>query len=383
MATAAVRRTTPASRDELVAELTAAGEAGTPLRFRGGGTKLDWMGGTSIDPELELSTVGLERVVEHNAGDLTAQLEAGVPLARAQATFAEAGQMLALDPPDGGATLGGIVASGDSGPLRARYGGVRDLVLGMTVALSDGTVARTGGKVIKNVAGYDLAKLFAGSFGTLGAILEVAVRLHPLPPATATSTGRTADPEALARTASALAHAQLEPMGLDVRWEGGSGAVLARFGGVAPRPQAEAAAGLMGEPVVEAEIVEEDEGIWAAQRQGQRPREGAPDTVVRVSALQTDLPALLATVERHGAALVGRAALGLSWVRLEDHTAAEVVAVVAELRRHLGVVVLDGPAEVRERVDPWGPRDPAALALMRRVRERFDPAGVCAPGVLG
>ena len=101
-------------------------------------------------------------------GDLTAVLEPGVLLADAQATFAKAGQMLALDPPDGGATVGGVVATADTGPLRARYGGPRDLVVGMRVALSDGTLAKSGGKVIKNVAGYDIAKLFAGSFGTLG-----------------------------------------------------------------------------------------------------------------------------------------------------------------------------------------------------------------------
>ena len=103
-------------------------------------------------------------------------LDAGVRLADAQAAFAAEGQMLALDPPDGGATVGGIVATADSGPLRHRYGSVRDLVVGMTVALSDGTVAKSGGKVIKNVAGYDLAKLFSGSFGTLGLIASVAVR---------------------------------------------------------------------------------------------------------------------------------------------------------------------------------------------------------------
>jgi glycolate oxidase FAD binding subunit len=382
MATEAARRTTPASREELVAELRAAGEGGTAVRFSGGGTKLSWAGAAPSEPTLELSTLGLDRVVEHNAGDLTAVVEAGVPLGRAQASFAEAGQMLALDPPDGGATLGGIVASGDSGPLRARYGGVRDLVLGMTVALSDGTVARAGGKVIKNVAGYDIAKLFAGSLGTLGAILEVAVRLHPLPPATATAAGRTGDPAALAQAASALAHAPLEPTGLDVRWERASGALLARFGGVAPRPQAEAAGRLMAETGVEAEIVDEDAELWRAQREGQRPREGAPDTLVRVSSLQTDLPALLHAAERHGAALVGRAAPGLSWLRLEDRPAAAVVAVVAGLRRDFSTVVLDAPVEVRERLDPWGPRDARALALMARVKERFDPAGVCAPGVL-
>src|SRR2546430_16810200 len=100
--------------------------------------------------------------------------------------------MLAIDPPlaDGdAATVGGVLATADSGPLRHRHGGPRDLVLGTTVALSDGTVARAGGKVIKNVAGYDLAKLFTGSYGTLGAILEVAVRLHPLPPRTVTAVG--------------------------------------------------------------------------------------------------------------------------------------------------------------------------------------------------
>ena len=118
--------------------------------------------------------------------------------------------MLALDPPlgaGGKATIGGVVATNDSGPLRHRYGSARDLVVGITVALSDGTVAKAGGKVIKNVAGYDLAKLFTGSFGTLGAILDLSLRLHPLPPATATAVGRSGDPAALAAAAAELSHA--------------------------------------------------------------------------------------------------------------------------------------------------------------------------------
>ena len=128
----------------------------------------------------------------------------------AQAAFGAAGQMLALDPPLGegdAATIGGVIAANDSGPLRHRYGGVRDLVVGMTVVLSDGTIAKSGGKVIKNVAGYDLAKLFAGSFGTLGLIARVAVRLHPAPARTATLTAASDDPDALARAAVALAGA--------------------------------------------------------------------------------------------------------------------------------------------------------------------------------
>ena len=142
--------------------------------------------------------VALARILEHNVGDFTAVLEAGVPLAAAQAEFAEHGQMLAIDPAlHDAATVGGVMAANDSGPLRHRYGSMRDLVVGTTVALSDGTLARSGGKVIKNVAGYDLGKLFCGSFGTLGLIVRVAVRLHPLPPATASAAGATGDPERL------------------------------------------------------------------------------------------------------------------------------------------------------------------------------------------
>ena len=296
------------------------------MRVLGAGTKLRWAPDAS--PELELSTAGLDRIVEHNAGDLTAVLEAGVPLARAQETFREAGQMLALDPPDaGGATIGGIVAANDSGPLRARYGGARDLVVGMRVALADGTVAKSGGKVIKNVAGYDLAKLFTGSYGTLGAILEVSVRLHPLPPATATAVGHTAQPApAGGRRGGALARAAGADgarRALGRRGRDGAGA-LRRRGGARRRPRAPRR--LLREAGLEAELVDDDESLWQAQREGQRSPEGL---VVRVSGVQTDLEQLAGLAERHGATLVGRAGLGLFWLRLDDGDGA---ALLAELR---------------------------------------------------
>ncbi len=171
-----MRPDTPEQAAELLRSL---GEEGRPVHPRGGGTK-DW--GPVIEDAAVVETGGLARILEHNVGDFTAVLEAGVPLARAQAEFAEHGQMLAIDPaPHDAATVGGVMAANDSGPLRHRYGSMRDLVVGTTVALSDGTLARSGGKVIKNVAGYDLGKLFTGSFGTLGLIVRVAVRLHPLP----------------------------------------------------------------------------------------------------------------------------------------------------------------------------------------------------------
>jgi glycolate oxidase FAD binding subunit len=361
MATAEVRRSAPASADELAAELGAAGDGG--VRVIGAATKLRWA--PSAEPALELSTTGLDQILEHNAGDLTAVLEAGVPLARAQERFREAGQMLALDPPDaGGATIGGIVATNDSGPLRARYGGARDLVVGMRVALADGTVAKSGGKVIKNVAGYDLAKLFTGSYGTLGAILEVSVRLHPLPPATATAVGHTRSAQLLEAGAAALSHARLEQMGLDARWGAGAGMVMARFGGVAARPQAVAAERLLHEAGLEAELVTEDEALWQAQRDAQRSPAGL---VVRVSGVQTDLGELASAAERHGATLVGRAGLGLYWLRLDE---GDGPALLDELRRGYLAVALDRPAGMSVEQP-----DSGAAVLMRRVKERFDPSG--------
>jgi glycolate oxidase FAD binding subunit len=355
----------PATREELGAALSAAAEAGTPVRLRGGGTKLAWP--PPAPPEaIELSTTRLTAIVEHNAGDLTAVLEPGVLLADAQASFAKAGQMLALDPPDGGATVGGVVATADTGPLRARYGSPRDLVVGMRVALSDGTLSKSGGKVIKNVAGYDIAKLFTGSFGTLGAIVELSVRLHPLPPDTCTATGASTDPNELARGAAALAGSALEQYGLDVRWESGRGTVLSRFAGAAPRPQAEAAEALLRRVGLSTEIVDDDEALWDEQRAAQRG-----PLVVKVSGLPTRLPDLLRSADELGATLVGRAALGVSWLRLEEPSA----AAVEQLRRGWIAAVQDRPAELD--VDPWGEIDPAAQALMQRVKDRFDPAGVC------
>ena len=318
--------------------------------------------------------------MEHNAGDLTAVLEAGVPLAEAQRTFAKAGQMLALDPPDGGATVGGVVAAADSGPLRSRYGGVRDLVVGMSVALSDGTRAKSGGKVIKNVAGYDLAKLFAGSFGTLGAILEVSVRLHPVPPATATAVGRSGDAGAIARAAAELTHASIEHLGLDVRWEAGAGAVLARFGGAAPGPQAEGAARIMGQAGLDRELLEDDDGaLGRATRRAARPRRrghggarvGRPD---RPAGAACDRDPPLPAAGRAGAAGAPLAAHRRARARCRECSR----SFAAWPRRPCST----RPPRCAPGVDPWGEREEALLTLMRRVKDGFDPAGACAPGVL-
>ncbi|HEY2600871.1 MAG TPA: FAD-binding oxidoreductase [Thermoleophilaceae bacterium] len=372
MATQELRSEAPKNRDEAAELVAECGGGGQILRVRGGGTKFDW-GTPAPEPQVLVSTAGLDQIIEHNEGDFTAILEAGVPLVRAQEQFDAAGQMLALDPPLGegaAATVGGVVASGDSGPLRHRYGAPRDLVLGMTIALSDGTVAKSGSKVIKNVAGYDLAKLFSGSFGTLGLILQVAVRLHPQPHETVTAIGRSNDPELVARGASELAHASLEKECVDLRWDGGAGAALARLGGRTAGQQAEAAARLLAETGLEAELVADDFDLWAHQRDAQRSAERA---VVRVSGLQAELAGTLRATESLDGTLVGRASLGISWITLDPARIAELRAELAPFK----CVVLDAPREARASLDVWD-AEPSALA--QRVKQRFDPAGVFAPG---
>jgi glycolate oxidase FAD binding subunit len=368
----------PTTFEEAADALASARGAGQAVRIRGAGTKAGW-GVPGSETSVELRTGSLDEIVEHNVGDLTAVLQAGVPLVRAQSMFAGADQMLALDPPLGearAATVGGVVATGDCGPLRHRYGGVRDLVIGITVALSDGTIARSGGKVIKNVAGYDLAKLFAGSFGTLGVILAVNVRLHPRAPAYATALGASGDPAVVQAGARALAAAPLEFDALDVAWHAGRGGILARLGGAEARRRAERAVALLREAGLEdVDVVTDDAGLWARQRAGQRSGAGA---IVRVSARPSALAGVLTAVDSCGGTLVGRAALGTSYVELEP---AVVERFCNQLPESSWSVLLDAPDELREATDPWGAQNGTALELMRRVKRRFDPTATCNPGV--
>jgi glycolate oxidase FAD binding subunit len=382
MGTETLRSETPSSAEDAAELLRACAGEGVAVRIAGGVTK-PW-GNPGEDCGVLLQTSGLDAIVEHNAGDLTAVLQAGVSLRALDEQLAQAGQMFALDPPLGAAdaaTVGGAIAAGDSGPLRHRHGAARDLVLGVTVALSDGSVAQAGGRVIKNVAGYDLPKLFSGSFGTLGLITQVAVRLHPRPRARATATGATDDPAGLQAAALALAASSLEAQAVDVRWEAGEGLVLARFAGIAAAEQAAAAERLLAGAGVQARTVQDDEPLWDAQRAAQRTAEGA---VVRVSGRPTQLRDACAAAGAAGATLAGRAGLGLWWIALPAAAPGELVEAIARLREALHpspCVVLGAPAPVRATLDPWDQAETSALVLMRRVKQRFDPTATCNPGI--
>jgi glycolate oxidase FAD binding subunit len=361
----------PATASEVAVLLTQA----RTTRPVGGRTKLSW-GAIGEPPEVELSTERLDRLVEHNEGDLTAILEAGVRFQEAQQRFSQAGQRLALDPPDpeGRATIGGIVATGDSGPLRHRYGGVRDLILGVQVALPDGTVARAGSRVIKNVAGYDLAKLMCGAFGTLGVICEVIVRLHPDPAEKLSVVGRGEDLGGLARAARSVAGEPLELEALDVSRDGEAGAVVARASGQTAETAAAQVEQAFRAQGLRTEVVEDDDALWSAQRARQRAADPA-GAVVRVSFPPAELERVLVAAPR----LVSRANVGLAWLALEPRPEA-----LAELRRELAPwpgVLLDGPESLRQAVDVWGLSEGPELALMERVKLRFDPQRVCNPGL--
>jgi glycolate oxidase FAD binding subunit len=229
-------------------------------------------------------------VIEHEPGDLTCTVAAGVPLAELQQVVARGGQMLALDPPGAGeVTVGEAFAAAACGPRAHRYGPPRDLVLGMTVRLADGTVARSGGRVVKTVAGYDLPKLFTGARGRLGEILELTLRLHPLPASTCTVVTAPTDPVSLE---------QLAPACVEYAWP--PERMLVRFESPVARGLAEQAAELVG-----GELVDDDEPLWAEHRE-----RAAGLGLTRC--LPADVPATIARLRAAGATtIVGRYARGL------------------------------------------------------------------------
>ena len=325
MATRELRTEAPRNREERRRAGWALRHRGLTVRVRGGGTKLGWAHADARTPISSSPPASTRSAAEHNAGDLTAVLEPGVPLARAQARFAEAGQMLALDPPlgaGGAATVGGVLATADSGPLRHRYGGAARPGGGDDAwRWRTAPGASAAASVIKNVAGYDIAKLFSGSFGTLGLIVEVAVRLHPLPPETATAVGRTDDPaRCWPARRSELAHARWSSRLPRRALEGGRG----RAAGPLRRRRRAAAGGggreLMARDGLDAEV--------AAGRRRALAARSATASVRRTAGRAGVGPA--GGARRHdrracrdvGGSLVGRAALGLSWIRSRAPTAA-------------------------------------------------------------
>jgi glycolate oxidase FAD binding subunit len=365
--------------------------------FHGGGTKMRWGGSLVKAPNLVLETGGLHRLIAHNPADMTAAVEAGMPLRTLQDQLAESGQWLALDPPTEslGATVGGLLATGDSGPRRLRYGALRDLVIGATLVLADGTVARAGGQVIKNVAGYDLSKLVYGSLGTLALVAEVVVRVHPRPETSATVVVP-ASVSTAADTTRRLLAARLEPSAVD--WMGdprdaAGGRLAVRFEGSRAGVEAQTASlrDLLDTSRPGPPLVESDEtAVWdefAATRRAE-PGQSIAFAGTLPSRLTSVAQALLSAAEGTDVQvwLASHCALGLHIARFAGPPRQQVAAFdrwrSAIVAMGGTVVLRDRPDEIDLTVDAVGPA-PSAAKLLRALKARLDPEGRFAPGRLG
>ncbi len=348
---------------------------------RGRGTKLHW-GCPPARADLVIDMTRMNRIVEHAAGDLVASVQAGTDLDYLAAALGSAGQRLAIDAGEG--TVGGLVGTGAAGPLRLRYGTPRDLLIGLTVVRADGVVTRSGGKVVKNVAGYDLGKLFTGSRGTLGLITQATFRLHPVPAATGYVTTECTQDDCARLIAIAL-QAEFSPAAVEIDQAGPSAGLrlaLAIEGGQAG--VAERTAKLAG--LLAGTVTEQPPAWWgtAARRDG---------TVLGVSFWPGRLTQVLAAIRTAAAAagleptVGGSAAAGILHVAVPASSAADqAAALVTGLRASIGasqpatgsVVVQHAPAEVISLVDPFGPVP--SLSLMRAVKQQFDPDALMSPG---
>jgi glycolate oxidase FAD binding subunit len=379
---AVTERVAAASATAAAETLARASTERRTVRVRGAGTK-DYLG--NLGPtDIVLETAALSGVVAHVPADLTVTVAAGTPLAELQRALAQHGQTLPLDPPHGDrATIGGVVAANSSGFRRARYGGVRDLLLGTTTALADGSVARAGGRVVKNVAGYDMNKLLVGSLGTLGVITECTFKVLPMPAATAGIRARFAHAadafaaaDAIARTPARAAAVVVEGSDtwqLLVVAEGAASAVARTMTIVASAAEARGSA--ERDPDI-------DRGLALL-----RELPGTADGVlIRASlppAAQTAFAEIAVRLEGF-AKLVADAASGIARVHVrgdDDDMVAAADALLAAARVCGGSARVERrPDRLRQRVAAWGDGDLPGLFLMRRLKEAFDPNGVLEPG---
>ena len=342
----------PADERQTASVLRCANQAGLSVIPCGGGTKLDW-GNPPRTADVVLSMRRQNQVIEHAWADLTVTVEAGCIIAELQRTLARHGQRLAVDPlwPDK-ATVGGILATNDSGALRLGFGSLRDLIIGVTLALADGTVASSGGKVVKNVAGYDLPKLATGALGTLGVMTRAVFRVHPLPRNTRTLNIAVDDAAAMQRVILAILGAQLAPAAVQAR-NGNIDILLeGTLDGIAAQESAIREFGM---------VREGSPAVWKAREElfGDTP-------IVKFTTLPSRISA--------AAALFSRCviqATGIGYAQFDG----DLGQLRAAIEKDGGSLTILGPSKL----DAWGsPGD--TLPVMRAVKEQFDPKGTLNPG---
>ncbi len=341
---------------------------------RGEGTKLHW-GQSPRMVDVVIDMTALSGIFAHYEDDLVATIGAGTPVRAVQAVLERSGQRLAVDPGSPDATIGGMLATGEAGPLRMRHGAPRDLLLGTEFVRADGTIAHSGGRVVKNVAGYDLGKLLAGSWGTLGVIASATMRLQPLPADRAWVTRTVRSPLEMHDLVGELLDSPIDPAAIEVDLpESGPSSLVVLVEGSVPgvAVRARTLVSLLGGDAVSHDV---PPAWWGRYPTG--------DVTLRMAVPVADLHAAIYSLRDSVGAAVpirGSAGSGVCYavVRAENAELALDAVRTTLLARGGNCVVVTAPADVRAKLNVWGDID--GLDLMHAVKARFDPSGVFAPG---
>jgi glycolate oxidase FAD binding subunit len=397
---------TPGSAEEVASVIALTSQYGLTALARGGGSRMH-LGAIPEPFDVLIETGKLTCLQEHEAADLTCQVEAGITLADLQARLATKGQWLPLDPSDAAqSTIGGILASNASGPKRLRYGTARDLVIGLRVVQASGEIARSGGRVVKNVAGYDLNKLYIGSLCTLGVIVEANFKLQPLPANERTLLLTFANSRDAMRTVIAIQSSLLLPSAMELIDSGAANDMSDFFGLSLPtngytlaldfegsigtierqmdevRLIARTNGALLGDDLAEAE----QEQFWSVVRE----HLVGPVTckaAILVSQMAQYLQKLEGICRRHEleSVVIAHAGNGILYIELRPGDATpRLVKAIAELRQEAqdargSLVVERCPVDLKRRIDVWGAPG-ANFRLMQRLKEQFDPKGTFVKG---
>jgi glycolate oxidase FAD binding subunit len=369
----------PVNEQQLAAVLRLANDANLVVIPRGGGTKLSW-GNSPARADVILSTARLDKIIEHAWADLTVSVEAGCTIQKLQNALAQHGQRLALDPLwPAQATIGGVLSTNDSGSLRLRFGALRDLIIGVTLALPDGTLASSGGKVVKNVAGYDLPKLVTGAFGTLAVIARAVFRLHPLPRNAKTLSITGCNLEEMQRLVLTILDSKLAHTALQARIAQDAEAIVdILFEGTEAGIAAQETQ--LRELARPATSIEAASTVWATSQELWNSANSTQVAVAKIITLPASIARTVETVQRTASSRSAHCTLtmqatGIGWLRLEAPPE-NLHAALSDLRfdlEHAGgsLAAFHHPADMQS-IDAWGtPGD--ALPLMRAVKKQFDP----------
>jgi len=396
----------PANAEQIAVVVALASQHGLTTLARGGGSRMH-LGAIPEPFDILIETGRLIHLREHEAPDLTCQVEAGMTLAHLQEALATKGQWLPLDPPDAAqATIGGILASNAYGPKRLRYGTARDLVIGLQVVQASGEIARSGGRVVKNVAGYDLNKLYIGSLCTLGIIVEANFKLQPLPANERTLLLTFSSSQECVQTVIAILGSLLTPSALELIDAGAASDMSDFFGLTLPTNGYTLAMNFEGSlttierQIDEARLIARNNGallgddlagsdqelFWNGVREH---LEGA--VTCKAAILVSQMTAYLQTLEeicrkhRLESAVIAHAGNGILYIELRPGDAtARLVPAIDELRRQAheargSLVVERCPVDLKRRIDVWG--EPGTnFRLMQRLKEQFDPKGTFVKG---